>query len=212
MKTLLERCLFLGVFAALEAQPLQPGSKIYVFTYNYAGVPTEMLVRAEREASRIYGHAGLEIEWLDCPLTPEEAGRYPACETPVSPVRLAVRILSRGMAEKAGLPPAAFGSALFPEEGGFAMVAQVCWHCVLKLAEGRATMQGMILGHVMAHELGHLLLGMGSHGASGLMHVPWHKKELEKAAQGLLLFTPWEIARMRRQVLARIEISASARR
>jgi len=61
----------------------------------------------------------------------------------------------------------------------------------------------------MAHELGHLLLGIGSHGATGLMHVPWHHKELENVAQGALLFTSSEGEKMRRQVSVRLEGQAS---
>jgi hypothetical protein len=56
----------------------------------------------------------------------------------------------------------------------------------------------------MAHELGHLLLGAGGHGATGLMHVAWYKKELESVAQGALMFTSREGDKMRRQVLARL--------
>ncbi len=57
----------------------------------------------------------------------------------------------------------------------------------------------------MAHELGHLLLGVNSHAPTGLMHVPWYKKELDSIAQGSLLFTSWNGDRMRRQLLARLQ-------
>jgi hypothetical protein len=60
-----------------------------------------------------------------------------------------------------------------------------------------------MLGHLMAHELGHLLLGVRSHSASGIMHVPWQKKELEIIAQGSMLFTPWEAQTMRSKIQAR---------
>lgn len=84
------------------------------------------------------------------------------------------------------------------------MIAQACSDCVEKVSQGRESMKALILGHVMAHELGHLLLGAGSHSATGLMHVPWHKKELEMVAQGSLLFTSWEGEKMRQQVLSRL--------
>jgi hypothetical protein len=204
MQTLLGTWFLLGIAATLDAQAPQPEAKIQVFLYNYAGVPVGTLARAEREAVRIYHHAGIETEWLDCPLTPGEAANYPACRMPVSPTRFAVRVLSRPMAGRAALSAVTFGSALLPEGGEFGMMAQACWHCVERLAEGRKAMQGVILGHVLAHELGHLLLGRGSHAATGLMHVPWHKQELERVAQGSLLFTSWEAAKMRSQVSARL--------
>lgn len=201
MKRLFGSWLLLIAAVTLDAQPL----KVEVLIYNYAGVSAETLARAEREAARIYDRAGIETEWLDCPLTSEVAARYPACQLPVSPTRPILRILSRSMAGRIGLTQTAFGSALLPEDGGFAMTAQVCAHCAEELAKGGKAMHAVILGHLMAHELGHLLLGVGSHSLTGLMHVRWQTRDLESAAQGSLLFTSREAGTMRRQVSARLQ-------
>jgi hypothetical protein len=125
-------------------------------------------------------------------------------------VVLGVRLLARPMAEWAGLAEPTFGSALFLEDGGFGMIAQVCSHCVEKLAKGREPAYASILGHVMAHELGHLLLAARNHLGAGLMHAPWYKKELERVAQGSLLFTSCEGEKMRRQVSARVDAEIAA--
>ena len=214
MKTLVGSWFLLGLVGTLPAQSPRPESKIQVFVYNYAGVSPKTLARAEREAARIYSRTGIETEWLDCPLTPAEAAQFPACQLLPSPARLALRLLSRPMAERIGLSQATFGSALLPEDGGFGMTAQVCAHCCEELAKGNEALHAAVLGHVMAHELGHLLLGIGSHGATGLMHVPWHHKELESVAQGSLLFTSSEGEKMRRQVSARLngQVSMQASR
>ena len=214
MKTLVGSWFLLGLVGTLPAQSPRPESKIQVFVYNYAGVSPKTLARAEREAARIYSRTGIETEWLDCPLTPVEAAQFPACQLLPSPARLALRLLSRPMAERIGLSQATFGSALLPEDGGFGMTAQVCAHCCEELAKGNEALHAAVLGHVMAHELGHLLLGIGSHGATGLMHVPWHHKELENVAQGSLLFTSSEGEKMRRQVSARLngQVSMQASR
>lgn len=203
MKTLVGGWVLLGLVGALAAQAPRPEPKIQVFIYNYAGVSAETLARAEREATRIYSRTGIAMEWLDCPLTADQATQYAACQLPVSAARLTLRILSRTMADRIGLSKVTFGSALLPEDSGFGTVAQVCAHCCEELAKGNESMYAAVLGHVMAHELGHLLLGTGSHGATGLMHVPWDKKELKSIAQGSLLFTSWEGEKMRRQVSAR---------
>ena len=76
----------------LQAEAPKPESKIEVFVYNYAGVPSETLAQAEREAARIYQHAGINIQWLDCPLAPKDTGQFPACQIPPGPTRLALRI------------------------------------------------------------------------------------------------------------------------
>jgi len=210
MKTLLGSWFLLGLAGPLHAEEPKLDSKIQVFVYNYAGVSSETLARAEREAARIYDRTGIETEWLECPLTPDEAPQYPACQLPVSSAPLAIRLLSRSMSERIGLSQATFGSALLPEDGGYGMIAQACAHCAEDLAQRHTAAYAVILGYVMAHELGHLLLGVGSHAPTGLMHVPWYKKELDSIAEGSLLFTPPEGARMRRQVLARLGGDAEA--
>jgi hypothetical protein len=63
---------------------------------------------------------------------------------------------------------------------------------------------GAILGHLVAHELGHLLLGAGSHSSHGIMQVPWHLKELDIIAQGLMVFRPQEAEGMRTNIRARL--------
>src|SRR5690242_13125997 len=84
-----------------------------------------------------------------------------------------------------------------------AIVANVFAYDAEQLANRRGMRQGVILGHLVAHELGHLLLGSGSHSPSGVMHVPWHLKELDIIAQGLMVFMPQQAERMRTNIRAR---------
>jgi hypothetical protein len=51
-------------------------------------------------------------------------------------------------------------------------------------------LRAVLLGHLMAHETGHLLLGPNSHSPKGIMCAVWRPEELRNAAQGVLLFTP----------------------
>jgi len=193
----------MSLVVTLDALMAQREMKVTVLVYNYDGVSGETLARAERETSRIYARAAIEIEWLQCPLALDEEAQYPACHVPLTSTWLALRVFSRKMAERDGLADAALGTALFPEGSGFAMTALVCAPCTEELAKGDKAKQASVLGAAMAHELGHLLLGAGSHSATGVMHVPWQKKELESVAQGRLLFTSREGDNMRRQLLAR---------
>ena len=206
---LLAGCLSLSLSAAVTAHSPKPDAKIQVFVYNYAGVAPATLARSERIAAQIYARAGLETEFFDCPLTPYQADQFPACQIPNAPSALVMRVLSRSMSERAGLTQAKFGSALLPLDGNPGVIAQVCAPCSEMLAKGSEPMYAMVLGHTMAHELGHLLLGVGSHGATGLMHVPWNRKELECAAQGTLVFTSWEAEKMRRNAATRLAASAA---
>src|SRR5215467_13630853 len=90
------------------------------------------------------------------------------------------------------------------------MVANVFSYDAEKLANRRGMRHGVILGHLAAHELGHLLLGVGSHSPHGIMHVPWRLKELDVIVQGLLVFTPQQAESMRTNIRARVAVERSA--
>jgi hypothetical protein len=46
------------------------------------------------------------------------------------------------------------------------------------------------MGHVIAHELGHLLMPGQPHSLVGLMRAVWGEPEWHDAIQGALLFSP----------------------
>jgi hypothetical protein len=50
--------------------------------------------------------------------------------------------------------------------------------------------ESKILGHVIAHEMGHLLLPPNSHSQSGVMNADWDSEQLLRMVKGLLQFTP----------------------
>lgn len=178
--------------------------------YNYATISSGALAQTEAEAARIFQLGGIEIQWLDCPLSPAEASQFPACQVPPGPTRLALRILSQAMAERLRQAQDSFGFALYPDDGSFATIANVFAHDAEQLANRRGMPQGVILGHLVAHELGHLLLGTGSHSSSGIMHVPWHLKELEIVAQERMWFTSVEGEHMRTNVRVRVQAAEAA--
>jgi hypothetical protein len=97
-----------------------------------------------------------------------------------------------------------FGYALLPEGGGFGTYADVYAGGADLLANGSESLSGVMLGHLMAHELGHLLLGTPDHAAAGIMSCPWGRPETEGAAQGRLLFYSGEAKRMRANLAARL--------
>ena len=186
-----------------QAEAPKPESKIQVFVYNYDGVSSQTLAQAERTANRIYLYAGIKIQWLDCPLASKDADQFPDCQVVPGPTRLALRILSQSMADRVRQTDGSFGFAMIPEDGSFAIMANVFSHDAEQLADRNGMRRGAMLGHLAAHELGHLLLGAGSHSSRGIMHVPWCVKELELITQGLMTFTPSEAERMRTNIQAR---------
>jgi hypothetical protein len=196
-------CIAVSAVLASSLGAAEPGSRITVFVYNYAAIAPDVLALTEAEGSRIYQQADIEIHWLDCPLSPKDADQFPGCQIPPGPTRLALRILSRSMADRLRQAEDSFGFAMIPEDGSFAIVANVFSYDADQLAGRRGMRHDVILGHLAAHELGHLLLGAGSHSSHGIMHVPWRLKELDIIVQGLMVFTPQQTESMRTNIRAR---------
>lgn len=69
-------------------------------------------------------------------------------------------------------------------------------------SDGRASVPD-ILGCIIAHELGHILLGPNSHSVSELMRPYWDITELQEAAQHFLLFDAKQAAQLRAEIMAR---------
>ena len=55
------------------------------------------------------------------------------------------------------------------------------------------------LGHVMAHEMGHVLLGVNSHSAEGLMRAAW-----EPWDDRVQTFTPSQVLQIRHRFIASV--------
>jgi hypothetical protein len=185
-----------------------------VYVYNPAKVAATVLEQARQEVVRIYRAAEVEAEWVDCPSVTEELDNYPRCRPNQSrQVWLAVRIIPQSMMGGLRLDPSGFGLAALREEGEFGRWAYVCFQCAEHLLEvqndklvleSRPEGRGMILGVLMAHELGHLLLATTRHSSFGVMRPHWNRADLGDAARGLLLFTAKEAQRIGGQVRDRM--------
>jgi hypothetical protein len=110
------------------------------------------------------------------------------------------------MSKQSGLPKGVLGYTLPTNKGRIGRTANIFYARVFDMAFYRPvarpvagrfeTAQGIILGHVIAHEIGHILLGPGSHSETGIMSFPWGRKQLVDASRGLLRFTPEEARNM----------------
>ena len=67
----------------------------------------------------------------------------------------------------------------------------------------------IILGCVIAHELGHLLLGTNGHSRTGIMQPRWEPNQVRQLMIGTLLFTTEQSKLMRAQARTRIRQAAS---
>lgn len=65
-----------------------------------------------------------------------------------------------------------------------------------------AEIEAILRGHVLAHELGHLLLGAHSYSDAGTMSFPWNKKQMLAASRETLRFKPEAAQRIRETLIA----------
>ena len=189
-----------------------------VHVCNYAHVDPKTLMEAKEVAVEIFRQAGVEMRWADVPLATLVDQYTDPDGQPVfglSHIRLGV--FPSLMADALRLPDNVMGVA--PGIGPDRQMVYVFYdgvealavRQVLALSRGdiaRPATRAQILGHMMAHELGHVLLNLPSHSATGIMRGDWDLKDLQDAAFGSLLFTRGQAATLRAEVRGREQQSS----
>ncbi len=215
MNRFFRKCLALGCIPVLALPalgrartPSASGGEdeltMTVRIYNYAKVPKRTLRRAQREAAGILRQMGVGTAWLGCRLSQTDPPKDSGCQQRLDPTNIVLRILPRSMAVRYPLPGKAYGFSLPLADGQFGTHGSLFYHRIGDLATVGDFSRAVILGHMIAHEIGHLLLGPQSHSLAGIMRAPWRRTDLDRAARGQLLFTAKQAERIRADVLARI--------
>ena len=155
------------------AEPGQP-RVIRLQMDNAADVPAAVLTHTQDEVVRIFADAGLVVEWTDA--------------RPVFTVQIVKRTLLYARASSPVL-----GAALRRPSG---FTAQVFFSQVQDFARTWRVDVSTLLAHVIAHEIGHLLLPRMPHSATGLMKSDWDRDLVREAAAGALTFTDEQIERI----------------
>jgi hypothetical protein len=181
---------------------VNPGKTITLRVYNYARIPRAILITAEGETTRIFRKTGVETAWIDCRVSTVEP-RTPACEQPFTSSDLFLRLLPPHMARAVPSYADTFGIT-FAERNRLGTDAIILCGRVMELARTEYLYEQDILAAVMAHEIGHLLLG-GEHSPTGIMRAKWNRGELRMAGQGLLQFTPEQSLLIRDEVARRAD-------
>ena len=193
---------FAPQLAAAGAGDHKDAPEIIVRTYNYAGVGEDFLPRARQEAAGIFLEVGIRLSWLSCTPTREGIVEDPLCHQS-APNVVSLMICPEAMLPKGGLPRGIFGFALMPEPGEPARYARLYFHRLTEVADGRKVRRGVLLGAMMAHEIGHLLLGVNSHSGEGIMSIPWDAHKLQQVNLGGLGFTPEQADKVKAETLRR---------
>ncbi|SRR5260221_7563735 len=154
-----------------------------VSVFNDAGASPSVMSQAQRRATLILRRAGITLVWLDCG-APHHPPPNSGCSDLSFPQHLSVRLVSASGPASADTFGQTFQNAA--GEGNYALV----YFGSLKSSNTTEVIRiGDLLGCVIVHELGHLLLGPDSHSAAGLMSAVWQANELRQASQGILFFT-----------------------
>jgi hypothetical protein len=169
-----------------------------VSIFNDADVPPSVLQQAENRARAVMSDAGVSLTWLDCGV-PGQWRAELGCQAIAFPTHFSVRLV----AGRKAVSDDTFGQSYLNErgEGNYANVY------VTPLSSARTLsviQEGDLLGYVVAHELGHLLLGKESHSAGGLMRARWKVAELQEGVRGNLVFSRGEAGKIRSRYLAAV--------
>lgn len=172
--------------------------------YDYARANRPTILAAEGEATKIFAHAGVVARWVDCPTSHDEWDNYPHCRSAWQVNDYVLRVMPKAMAGLLEKSPDTLGSTLDCDVGSTCM-ASVFYDRVMSLAGNAHAPAPVLLGRVMAHEIGHLLLGENSHSSTGIMRANWSDREFRPDAGLELLFTAEQSRRMKSHLAERVQ-------
>jgi len=186
----------------LIAFEAEPNPTISILVYNMADVPLDILRGAEREASRVFSQAGVGVKWFDCSAGLSDVGSQDVCQEGWGPINLGLRVLAKPRAS-GNLQGERFGFAISPG------LASAYYDYRARFISDEFGMGlPLILGCVIAHEIGHLLLAPNSHSAEGVMQADWGQKQLRQALMMDLLFSPEQSRLMQAEVCRRMSLKS----
>lgn len=194
-----------AVTAWLMAVMLSAGAQaespvpLTVRLYNTAGVPDTTLVAARRAVESILGDVSPVVAFRYCGPRVSLEHLVDRCDESLKPSEVVVRFIN-APAFNTTLQPNAFGVTYVVKETNRGWLATVFPDRIDQAASRVGMDRGTLLGLVIAHEVGHLLLGTGYHGATGLMVADWPDALLTRTGDAWR-FSAFEAAAMR-QVLA----------
>lgn len=134
--------------------------------YNTSGIPADELAAARSAADAILRDTGLDVRFQEC------ARATDPCAASLKPSEVVVRIINAPQFN-ATLHPEAYGVTYIVKETNRGWLATVFSDRIDAAGARVGVDPGTLLGRVMAHEIGHLFLGIDYHGGAGVMRAEW---------------------------------------
>jgi len=175
--------------------------------YSVVDVPTGDRVAATVVAAHILGAAGIDFRWTDCNdhVTAGQRVTSERCLTPLAADEVIVRLVHEPASGPVRKPGAdRLGDAYVDTAAASGSLATVYVDRVSIMAHAAGIDPGTLLGRVVAHEIGHLLLGTATHRPSGLMRAEWSTTLLQRQMTNDWRFSKLDAADVREGVLRRV--------
>jgi hypothetical protein len=206
-------CELAGVGRSAAAGSPEATPVITIHVRNYAKVDEKTLEEAEKVATRIFRKAGVDLGWTDINVTSERKLDEALGEEVFTLSDIQLSIFPRETSGDPDIPAKAMGLA--PGSGVDRQLVYIFYDRVNAVSQrqARARMdhsiniiasRSKILGDAIAHELGHVLLNLEIHSATGIMRGGWGLKELADVAYGELYFTSQQAEVIRADVARRV--------
>jgi hypothetical protein len=188
--------------AQLPSEAAQNSRTIALTVYDHAHISQSTLRTAEAEASRILAAAGLRARWVECPAIAAE----PVCNSATPANGYILRLLANSSdASSTAHDELATTNDRRPAS------TSIFYNRVAALAGGNTSPSGVLLGRVMARQVGILLLGTVPLSHRGILQAHWSEQQLDLLAGGNVLFTPQQArsmqARLNSQTPAPVSIA-----
>jgi hypothetical protein len=143
-------------------------------------------------AERIFRNAGMRLLWIDCLGDPSDS----ACDRPAFGNEFIVRIRARpGDAGWSGAGESLRCGESHRPEGTPGHYVTVYHDCISATAGLLGIAEAVLGAHIIAHEIGHLLLPIG-HAPAGIMRERLDGADWVQAANGTLAFKSSEVRHM----------------
>lgn len=169
-------------------------SQVTVFVSDNANVPEQLVLAAEQNATSAFRYAGVDLKWINCETGGGDSWQA-SCGDAFTNTRLMVRLIPHARTLADGI----FGVSFLDHDAG--SYADIFFEPIRRFHEqNQGISLAPILGDVLAHELGHLLLGSNSHSRDGIMQPHWTKEQLQQVAMGRMRFNKEQATRMRTRI------------
>lgn len=178
-----------GSLSGKTGEKIGAEQTLSIHLYNDAEVSPRTLHWAIVETNRLFRAAGIQLYW-------EQVSREAWQSAAACPQENERRSLLMRLMLKAPLTasPGALGTARPFAQAGTQV--SIFIDRLEALRHSMTTEDYVMLGHMMAHEIGHVLLHSTEHSAGGVMQTRWTGMSWHLASQGLLAFRPEEAERM----------------